>query len=190
MTQKFDLGDDSDEIIGRGTWIDKLALSVLERKDNLKGKHPELIRTESGLGASGFPHIGSFADASRAFGFKLAIEDLFLLCIVILLVTSILSGFLDNVPVTVIFIPIIQVLIIKAGFDAAPLLIAFILGINLGGNFLPQGSACDMMTLELAKRDHIHEMNYNKLLKVGGSFALLHVLIGIGYLWFYIYVLL
>ena len=76
MTQEFDLGDDSEEIIGRGTWIDKLALSVLERKDNLKGKHPEVIRTESGLGASGFPHIGSFADASRAFGFKLAIEDL------------------------------------------------------------------------------------------------------------------
>ncbi|MBK5114577.1 MAG: lysine--tRNA ligase [Candidatus Heimdallarchaeota archaeon] len=76
MTQEFDLGDDTEEIIGRGTWIDKLALSVLERKDNLKGKHPEVIRTESGLGASGFPHIGSFADASRAFGFKLAIEDL------------------------------------------------------------------------------------------------------------------
>jgi len=121
---------------------------------------------------------------------NLAIKDLFLLCIIILLATSILSGFLDNVPVTVIFIPIIQVLIIKAGFDATPLLIAFILGINLGGNFLPQGSACDMMTLELAKKDHIHEMNYNRLLKTGGLFALLHVLIGIGYLWFYIYVML
>ena len=76
LTQEFDLGDDSEDIIGRGTWIDKLALDVFERKDNLKGKHPEVIRTESGLGASGFPHIGSFADASRAFGFKLAIEDL------------------------------------------------------------------------------------------------------------------
>jgi lysyl-tRNA synthetase class 1 len=76
LTQEFDFGEDTDEIIGRGTWIDKIALSVLERKDNLKGKHPEVIRTESGLGASGFPHIGSFADASRAYGFKLAIEDL------------------------------------------------------------------------------------------------------------------
>ncbi|NHJ39013.1 MAG: lysine--tRNA ligase [Asgard group archaeon] len=65
-----------DEVIGRGTWIDKLALEVIERKDNLKGKYPKIIRTESGLGASGFPHIGSFADASRAYGFKLAIEDL------------------------------------------------------------------------------------------------------------------
>jgi len=75
MAHEFDFGDDSGEIIGRGTWIDKLAVEVIKRKDNLPGKHPEVIRTESGLGASGFPHIGSFADASRAYAFKLAIED-------------------------------------------------------------------------------------------------------------------
>ncbi|MBN1329565.1 MAG: lysine--tRNA ligase [Candidatus Heimdallarchaeota archaeon] len=76
MTNEFDFGEDTDEVIGRGTWIDKLALDVIARKDNLIGVHPKIIRTESGLGASGFPHIGSFADASRAYGFKLALEDL------------------------------------------------------------------------------------------------------------------
>ena len=76
MVEDFDMGEDSKEVIGRGTWIDKFALKVVDRKDNLKGKHPSIIRTESGLGASGFPHIGSFADASRAYGFKLALEDL------------------------------------------------------------------------------------------------------------------
>ncbi|NHJ48186.1 MAG: lysine--tRNA ligase, partial [Asgard group archaeon] len=76
MTDEFDFGEDDGEIIGRGTWIDKLAQDVVKRKDNLTGKHPTVIRTESGLGASGFPHIGSFADGSRAYGFKLAIEDL------------------------------------------------------------------------------------------------------------------
>jgi lysyl-tRNA synthetase class 1 len=75
MTNNKNQNNDSDEIIGRGTWIDKLALDVIKRKNNLKGKHPAVIRTESGLGASGFPHIGSFADASRAYGFKLALED-------------------------------------------------------------------------------------------------------------------
>jgi lysyl-tRNA synthetase class 1 len=74
LTQEFDLGDDTEEIIGRGTWIDKIALEAIERKDKLEGDHPSIIRTESGLGASGFPHIGSFADASRGYAFKLAIE--------------------------------------------------------------------------------------------------------------------
>ncbi|TFG13922.1 MAG: hypothetical protein EU535_04305 [Promethearchaeota archaeon] len=121
---------------------------------------------------------------------SLSITDLFLICLFILITTSILSALLDNVPITVLFIPIITVLITGAGFPATPLLIAFILGINLGGNFLPQGAACDMVTLEFAKKNHIHEMNYNTLLKIGGLFALLHVIIGIGYLWFYIYFLL
>ena len=121
---------------------------------------------------------------------SLSITDLFMLCLFILIATSLLSALLDNVPITVLFIPIITVLITGAGFPATPLLIAFILGINLGGNFLPQGSTCDLMTLEFAKKNHIHEMNYNKLLKVGGLFAILHTLIGVGYLWFYIYFLL
>jgi len=108
-------------------------------------------------------------------------NNLFLLCIFVLIITSVLSGFLDNVPVTVLFIPIIQALI-ATEFSSPPLLIAFILGINLGGNFLPQGSAADMMTLELSTKYCVEGMNYRKLLKVGGLFALFHVIMGIGYL--------
>ncbi|MHA1291575.1 MAG: SLC13 family permease [Promethearchaeota archaeon] len=114
-------------------------------------------------------------------------KDLFLMCLIILIVTSIFSAFLDNIPVTVIFIPIMSVLIYDVGFAMTPLMIAFILGINLGGNFLPQGAACDMVTLEFAKKNHIHQMNYKRLLKIGGLFALLHIIIGIAYLWFIIY---
>lgn len=34
-----------------------------------------MLRVESGLGASGIPHIGSLSDAVRAYGVKLALED-------------------------------------------------------------------------------------------------------------------
>ena len=108
-------------------------------------------------------------------------NNLFIVCIFVLVITSVLSGFLDNIPVTVIFIPIMQILI-ATGFPSIPLLIAFILGINLGGNFLPQGSAADMMTLELSTKYCVEGMNYRKLLKVGGLFALLHIMLGVGYL--------
>ncbi|MFX0006381.1 MAG: SLC13 family permease [Promethearchaeota archaeon] len=111
----------------------------------------------------------------------IAPSNLFLLCVLILILTSILSAFLDNVPITVLFIPIIQVLIFD-GYSSIPLLIAFILGINLGGNFLPQGSAADMMTLDLSTKYCVDGMNYKKLLKVGGLFALLHIVLGILYL--------
>ena len=62
------------ETIGRGTWIDKLSFELLEREKKI-GRNTNLLRVESGLGASGIPHIGSLGDAVRAYGVKLALED-------------------------------------------------------------------------------------------------------------------
>jgi len=63
------------KIIGKGTWIDKLAHELIEREKQL-GRKTDLVRVESGLGASGIPHIGSLGDAVRAYGVKLALENL------------------------------------------------------------------------------------------------------------------
>ena len=62
------------KIIGKGTWIDKLASELIEREKSL-GRNLDIIRVESGLGASGVPHIGSLGDAVRAYGVKLALEN-------------------------------------------------------------------------------------------------------------------
>ena len=61
-------------VIGKGTWIDKLAHELLEREKTL-GRSTDMLRVESGLGASGVPHIGSLGDAVRAYGVKLALEN-------------------------------------------------------------------------------------------------------------------
>jgi len=65
----------SRQIIGRGTWLDLVAQRVIEREDQLARK-PAVIRTESGLGASGIPHVGSLSDGVRSYSIKLAIESL------------------------------------------------------------------------------------------------------------------
>ena len=62
------------DTVGRGTWIDKLAHELVQRERRL-GRSLDLIRVESGLGASGIPHIGSLGDAVRAYGVKLSLED-------------------------------------------------------------------------------------------------------------------
>ena len=62
-------------IIGRGTWLDRVASEVVERDSSL-GRDLSLIRVESGLGASGLPHIGSVGDAIRSYGVKMALEGL------------------------------------------------------------------------------------------------------------------
>jgi lysyl-tRNA synthetase class 1 len=61
------------KVIGRGTWYDKAAYELIKREKKLK-RNLEKIRTESGLGASGYPHIGSLADGLRNYGIALALE--------------------------------------------------------------------------------------------------------------------
>jgi len=68
------MSEDDQKIIGRGTWVDKLAHEMIEREQQL-GRNTNLLRVESGLGASGIPHIGSLGDAVRAYGVKLALEN-------------------------------------------------------------------------------------------------------------------
>ncbi|HKT22017.1 MAG TPA: lysine--tRNA ligase [Nitrososphaerales archaeon] len=62
-------------IIGRGTWLDKVAQETIDREKEL-GRNLSLLRVESGLGASGLPHIGSVGDAIRSYGVNLALETL------------------------------------------------------------------------------------------------------------------
>jgi lysyl-tRNA synthetase class 1 len=47
----------SEKVIGHGTWYDKMAQEVVNREQELR-RSLEKVRTEMGLGASGFPHIG------------------------------------------------------------------------------------------------------------------------------------
>jgi len=64
----------SQKIIGHGTWYDKMATKIIEREQKL-GRKLDLIRTEMGIAASGFPHIGNLSDAARSYAITLALRE-------------------------------------------------------------------------------------------------------------------
>jgi lysyl-tRNA synthetase class 1 len=64
-----------EEIIGHGTWYDMMAQKVVERERKL-GRSLAKVKTEMGLGASGFPHIGSLGDAARSNAVSLALKEM------------------------------------------------------------------------------------------------------------------
>jgi lysyl-tRNA synthetase class 1 len=64
---------DNPKVIGRGTWYDKAASELIKREKKLN-RSLDNIRTESGLGASGYPHIGSLGDALRNYAISLALR--------------------------------------------------------------------------------------------------------------------
>ena len=117
---------------------------------------------------------------------KLTQQNTFLLAVGILLITSLLSGLMDDAPITILFLPIIADIIATNQYISNPIFIAFTLGINLGGNFLPQGAACDMMTLELARKHEVKGFTYKNFVIVGSFFAIVHILLGIGYIYLYL----
>jgi len=65
----------SKKTIGHGTWYDKMAQKIISREKKL-GRSLDLVRTEMGLGASGFPHIGSLGDAARSYAVTLALKEM------------------------------------------------------------------------------------------------------------------
>ncbi len=111
---------------------------------------------------------------------SLSNNNIYLAVFITLLISTILSAFLAGTPVTIILLPIISS-IIGVGFFPNPIIIAFISGVNMAGNFLPQGSTCDILTLSLAKKYNVVNLNYKRLLKNGSIFAMLHFFIVLAY---------
>ncbi len=56
-------------------WVDELAKRILSNLEK-RGIKKSVYRVESGIGASGFPHIGSVGDSLRAYAVKLGLENL------------------------------------------------------------------------------------------------------------------
>jgi len=103
-----------------------------------------------------------------------------LAAIIILFLISIFSGFLAQIPTALVFINITKAVYISAVPNLV--IIAIILGINIGSNFLPQGAACDIITLNLAEKYDVSDFNYKTLLKNGSIMTCIHLLNSLIYL--------
>lgn len=108
-------------------------------------------------------------------------DNILIAAITVLMMISVLSGFLAQIPTALVFITLMQNIY---GFGQVPNLIimAMLLGINIGSNFLPQGAACDLITLNLAEKNGVLDFNYKSLLKYGSMMTLVHIGVSILYL--------
>ena len=71
MDEKFE------SVIGKGTWIDKVADTLVRREKKL-GRSLDLIRVESGLGASGIPHIGERGGCDQSIWYCISSSEFWL----------------------------------------------------------------------------------------------------------------
>ena len=129
--------------------------------------------------------VAGFADLFKGIPFN-ALNP-FIVSLVILILVSLVSGFVANTPTALVFIPIIDLLTFPSteggfGFPTVPLFYALIIAVNIGGNLIPQGAACDVMTLKIAQNNAVENLNFKRLLKIGATFAIIHIIAAIIYL--------
>ncbi|MFW9988562.1 MAG: SLC13 family permease [Candidatus Odinarchaeota archaeon] len=113
----------------------------------------------------------------------------FMVSLIILLIVSFVSGVVANTPTALVFISIVNLLVTPItdggfGFPSIPLYYSLIIAVNIGGNLIPQGAACDVMTLKIAQNNAVENLDFKRLLKVGAIFALIHIFLSIVYLFF------
>ncbi|MFW9826344.1 MAG: SLC13 family permease [Candidatus Thorarchaeota archaeon] len=125
-----------------------------------------------------------FSDLISTSLVDLSSNNIYIAVLITLGISTLFSAFLAGTPVTIILLPIFSSLI-QQGFFPNPIVIAFISGVNMAGNFLPQGSACDLLTLAMAKKYKVPNLDYRRLLKNGAFFAFMHLIITLGYTMLY-----
>ena len=90
----------------------------------------------------------------------------YILAVVILWISMLLSGFIDNIPYVATMIPVIKSLNVALGLHNAMLVWALSLGGCFGGNLTPVGASANVVLLSIADRHGCH-ITWKEYLKYG-----------------------
>jgi len=91
-------------------------------------------------------------------------SNVVLISILILWVSGISSSFIDNIPITAAFIPIVAS--ISGDYNSSLIWWALAMGVGMGGNITPIGSSAGVISLALSKR-YGHEITNKEWAKFG-----------------------
>ncbi|MBR5096105.1 MAG: anion permease [Treponema sp.] len=92
--------------------------------------------------------------------------------VLILLVSIILSGFIDNVPYIIVMLPVAADLAKSVGSAPELYMFALLIGSCLGGNLTPYGASANVVAMGIVKKEG-QPMNFASWLKLGAPFTLL-----------------
>lgn len=110
-------------------------------------------------------------------------ENVLLGFIVILAVSVIISGFVDNVPYIIVMLPVAASLTTGMGLKPELYMFALLVGSCLGGNLTPFGASANIVAMGILKKEGI-KMNFADWLKIGAPFTFITTTAAALFLWF------
>ncbi len=117
--------------------------------------------SETGLLADLAAFLARITGGSVALGFVL-----------ILAVSVIISGFVDNVPYIIVMLPVAGGLAEHMEIAKELYMFALLIGSCLGGNLSPYGASANVVSMGILKKEG-YPLSFAKWLKIGGSFTLI-----------------
>ncbi|MHA1617513.1 MAG: SLC13 family permease [Candidatus Njordarchaeales archaeon] len=161
-----------------------LAITGIEVDEVLKRVDWETILFFSGLFVivGGLEHEGLLEALGHSLG-ELTGGNLLFAMLLTLWLVGILSGVIDNVPIVLAFIPVINALIKTSGASnfAEILWVTMILATNLGGNFLPYGAPTTVLAMGIGRKAG-KSFRAKDFIKIGPIWTLSNLVVATFYL--------
>jgi len=102
--------------------------------------------------------------------------------IVIIGVSVVFSGFIDNVPYIIVMLPVAAKIASDMGLVPELYMFALLIGSCLGGNITPFGASCNVVTVGILKKEGI-KLSFGGWLKIGLPFTIITTLASALFLW-------
>ena len=124
-----------------------------------------------------FVVVGAIQEAGLLDDFALFLSKIcggskFLGFIIIMVVSVIISGFVDNVPYIIAMLPVAGSMAVNMNMNKELFMFALLIGSCLGGNLTPYGASANVVSMGIVKKEG-YPMKFSGWLKVAGPFTIL-----------------
>ncbi len=108
-------------------------------------------------------------------------DNKYLLWFIIIWLSAILSGFMDNISVTAVLIFVIPTIATTGGFSETAIIWSTILGANLGANLTPIGGVANIVAIGLLKKEG-NGISWLEFMKLGTLITIVNLVVATGYI--------
>ena len=121
-------------------------------------------------------------DAAAGIFYELAGDSPFLLYTLIVVVSVLLSAFIDNIPYVATMLPVVQGIAALMGAEPYVFYFGLLTGATLGGNLTPIGASANITAIGILRKNG-ETVTTRDFLRIGVPFTLSAVLAGYIYIW-------
>jgi Na+/H+ antiporter NhaD/arsenite permease-like protein len=106
----------------------------------------------------------------------------FVLFLLVVWGSVLLSAFIDNVPYITAMIPVTHQAALDMGVNPLVMVFGLVIGSCLGGNITPVGASANIVAVGMLRRDG-HEVGFLQFVRIGLPFTLAATVVGAAFIW-------